>query len=266
MYDLYDFKKRNAYRTMTRMTDPSTGTIPMKLADETRDSKRKRLKFNAFMVLTSCVIAFILIGALANLALGFFDADSLMYSIVPDGEAKLDVLSEGSAFTLDFSFVLDVDAAIHRIIDGAVLGVVIGIIVGILCIVIKSVNEAAAYKRFKSVRASLNMVRFVVCESSASVKDLPAGIFYNDGTSKRGNLFLTRSSLEFYDNNYLIPHKNFLVKLVEITVVETRGKSKIRIYTMKGKYTFKVPTGKAKFWKKCLLHAIQNGQRANYGR
>ena len=264
MYDLYDFKKRNAYRTMNKMSDPSTGTIPMNLADEKRDNKRKRLAFNAFIVLFSTALFFILIGALANLAIGFFDAGSIINSIAPSAGAAS--AAQGSLITFDPAFVINFDMVLQRGIDGALLGAVAGVIVGLILIGFHAIAEAASYKRFSSVRASLNMVRFVVCESSASVKDVPAGIFYNDGGCKKGNLFLTRSSLEFYDNDYLTPHRNFLVKLGDITVVESRGFSKIRIYTSKGKYVFKVPVGKAKFWRKGLLHAIQNGQRANFGR
>ncbi len=229
--------------------------------------KIKRIKYKPILVIIAFVLSFALIGALANMFLNFFNSESLIYSKAPNGEASFDVLTDGSVFSLDVDFVLDVDQLLRRAVDGAVLGIVLGLVLGIIACIIRSIAEASRYLRFRRVRHSLERARYVICESFVKVKDNPADIFYSDSDKKKkGTLFLTKRSLEFYDNNYLTPYRNFLVKLTDITVVESKGLSKVYIYTAKGKYIFRVPVGRAKFWKRSLLHAIQNGQRSNYGR
>ncbi len=229
--------------------------------------KIKRVKFMPILVIISCVLCFALIGALANMFLNFFNAESLIYASSPNADASFDILSEGSVFSLDVDFILDVDQVLQRLVDGAVLGVVVGLVIGIIASIICAISEKKRYRRFARVRHSLERARYVICESFVKVKDNPADVFYADpDKKKKGTLFLTKRSLEFYDNNYLTPYRNFLVKLSDITVVESKGLSKVVIYTAKGKYVFRVPKGRSKFWKRSLLHAIQNGQRSSYGR
>ncbi|MBQ7386963.1 MAG: hypothetical protein IJW03_02230 [Clostridia bacterium] len=232
-----------------------------------RNYKRKRIAFKPILVIISCVLWFALLGALVNLVFNFFDADSIIYAASPNADASFGIFKEGATLSLDVDFVLDLDEVLHRLADGAVFGVAVGLVIGLLSCLIRAIAEGARYLRFRRVRHSLERARYVICESFVKVKDNPADIFYADpGKKKKGTLFLTKRSLEFYDNSYLTPYRNFLVKLSDITVVESKGTGKVTIYTAKGKYTIRVPKGRAKFWKRSLLHAIQNGQRANFGR
>lgn len=232
-----------------------------------KNYKKKRIKFNPVLVVLLCMLCFAIIVALANLVLNFFDAKSLIYAQSPNSDAKFGIFAEGYTFALDLDFVLDLDELIHRVADGAILGLAIGFVYGLLSCMIRALADAFRYRRFRRVRHSLEQARYVVCESFARVKDEPADIFYGDKSkNKTGTLFLTKRSLEFYENQYLTPYRNFLVKLDDISVVEAKGLRKVIVYTAKGKYIFRLPIGRALFWRRSILHAIQNGQRANYGR
>jgi hypothetical protein len=258
--DVREGKRKRAKRRIDKREEKAA-----KFAD--KHYKKKRIRFNGAIVVIMCMLCCALIAALANLVLKFFDANSLIYASSPNADASFNFLTEGFTFKFDVDFVLDLDEVIHRLADGAVLGFVIGIVLGILNCIVRALADAFRYRRFRRVRHSLERARYVVCESFATVKDNPADIFYDDKSKrKRGNLFLTKRSLEFYENQYLTPYRNFLVKLDDISVVEAKGLCKVVVYTAKGKYTFKAPIGRALFWKRSILHAIQNGQRANYGR
>ena len=258
--DARDGQRRRAKRRIDKREEKAA-----KFAD--KHYKKKRIRFNPYIVIIMCMLSCALILGLANLVLKFFDANSLIYASVPNADATFKFLTEGFTFSLDVDFVLDLDEVIHRLADGAVLGFAVGFALGLLNCIVRALADAFRYGRFRRVRHSLERVRYVVCESFVTVKDNPADIFYDDKRKrKRGNLFLTKRSLEFYENQYLTPYRNFLVKLDDISVVEVKGLRKVIVYTAKGKYTFRTPLGKALFWKRSILHAIQNGQRANYGR
>lgn len=251
---------RSAQRRIEKREDKAA-----KYAD--KNYKKKRIKFNPVLVVLVCMLCFAIIVALANLALNFFDAKSLIYSESPNNDAQLGIFAEGFTLSFDLDFVLDLDEVLHRVADGAILGLVLGFVYGLVSCLIRALADAFRYSRFRRVRHSLEQARYIVCESFARVKDEPADIFYGDKSkNKTGTLFLTKRSLEFYENQYLTPYRNFLVKLDDISVVEAKGLRKVIIYTAKGKYIFRLPVGRALFWRRSILHAIQNGQRANYGR
>ena len=237
MNELYEIKKEKASVVNCKMHDASAGTIPMKCSNTAVDNARKVVKFAPIAVYCRCCFIFALIGAIALFAVGF-------------------VLGE---ITLE-GYAPDVIGIIMRFVSlGALAGAILGIIIAAIACASKKKAENKRFEAFESVRVSLNSTRLILAESGAAVKDNPAASFLASAPRRqKGTLFLTMSSLEFYDNSFLTPHNNFLIKFSDIYCATTRA-DKLYVETAKGIFKFKVPAGKARFWKKAINHATQYG-------
>ena len=264
-----DYKKFN---DLKKAADINNGTYPF--VGDAYDAEKgargirwRRLKYRMIFVFMRLMCITAILVAVANAVLGFFMSETAITPPYPKADIVIDIFRVGLMFTFDFNFTADVGELVDRAFDGAALGFAIGFVHSILSWIVRAIAECFRVKRFKDVRGKLDATREIIWESFVRVKDKPANVFYSDWQkNKRGNLFLTYSSLEFYDNEYQTTHRNFLLKLRDITVVESKGNRKLIVYTAKGRYLIKVPIGRAKFWKKALLHAIQLRQRVNYGR
>lgn len=239
MNELYEMKKEKAANLVCEMHNPDKGAIPMKCSNTAVDNARKVVKFAPIVVYCRCCFTLALLAAIAGLALGVVLGEVDLNGYAPDvfGDAML------------FASL------------GALCGIILGIIISAISCGAKKRKENKRFDSFESVRISLNSVRLILVESAASVKANPASYFLASAPKRqKGSLFLTMSSLEFYDNSFLTPCRNFLIKLSDIHYAKTKGKDKLLVETAKGTYVFKVPAGKAKFWKKTLNHASQYGQ------
>lgn len=237
MNELYEIKKEKAAAVNCQMHNPSTGAIPMKCSNTAVDNARKVVKFAAIAVYCRCCFIFALIGAIALFAVGFVLGEITFEGYTPD-----------------------VIGVIMRFVSlGALAGTILGIIVSAIACAAKNKAENKRFEAFESVRVSLNATRLILSESAASVKDNPAASFLASAPRRqKGTLFLTMSSLEFYDKSFLTPHNNFLIKFSDIYCATSHG-DRLNVETAKGIYKFKVPAGKARFWKKAINHATQYG-------
>ena len=239
MNELYEIKKEKAANLVCEMHDPSKGAIPMKCSNTAIDNERKVVKFAPIVVYCRCCFTLAIILAVALCAVGVVLGEVDLNGYAPDvfGDAML------------FASI------------GALIGIVVGIFISIIACAVKKSKEKKRFKKFESVRLALNSVRLILVESAAGVKANPASYFLASAPKRqKGSLFLTMNSLEFYDNTFLTPYRNFLIKLTDIHYARTKGRDKLVVETAKGTYVFKLPAGKAKFWKKSINHASQYGQ------
>lgn len=149
---------------------------------------------------------------------------------------------------------------------GAVVGALLGMIFGIIHLIIAAISERRSQKHFRAIREALDSQgRIVVCESRARVFDHFSIPFIGEmSPEKWGRVYLTHEALEFYDNLYERSHKNFLINLHDICYVRARGLlfRRVVIYTMSGKYVFRVTTGQGIAMCCDIRNAMQRGGRS----
>ena len=139
------------------------------------------------------------------------------------------------AFTKAFDFT---KTAIMYTLIGALAGLVFGIIISIIACCCASSADKKAKEEFTPVRTSLSSVRKIVCESRSATLDNYATVFLGDYAYKRGRLFLTYDALEFYDEQFELDYKNFLINVHDICVVKPGSmyKNRVILYTRSGKH------------------------------
>ena len=163
----------------------------------------------------------------------------------------------------NFQFNADSDMIIQILIGlgaGAVAGLIIGIIVALSS---KSTDKSNA-KTLQPYKEVLNSVRPIICESRVYINDEYSRNFLNERADiaiyKQGRLFLTDTTIEFYDLDAGTAYKNFVINLSDINFV---GRSPMRLIlqTRSGEYKFHVPIGNSNQWRRQVLHALKRGVR-----
>ena len=149
---------------------------------------------------------------------------------------------------------------------GAIVGAILGIVFGIIHLIIAACAERSSQKHFKPIREALDSQgRIVVCETRARVFDHFSIPFIGElNPEKIGRMYLTHEAIEFYDSWYERAHKNFLINLHDICYVRARGLlfRRVVIYTMSGKYVFRVTTGQGIAMCCDIRNAMQRGGRS----
>jgi hypothetical protein len=155
------------------------------------------------------------------------------------------------------------DPVLYTLI-GAGAGLVIGIIICVIAAASCKSADEKAIEDFAPVREKLVTVRRVVCESRAVTDDFYATTFIGDYSYKRGRLYLTYDAVEFYDDQFKVDYKNFLINIHDICFVKARCmfRHKVVLYTRSGKYVIRVPLGTASFWCRQIRHVMQRGSRS----
>lgn len=147
---------------------------------------------------------------------------------------------------------------------GALAGLVLGAIISLIGAFSCKAADKAAEVQFEEVRKKLSSVRRIVCESRAVTDDFYAFAFIGDYSYKRGRLYLTYDAVEFYDDQFNVDYKNFLINIHDICFVKPRCmfRHKLCLYTRSGKYVIRVPFGTASFWCRQIRHVMQRGSRS----
>lgn len=220
--------------------------------------KKTRLKFSKGKVLLSALVFGALLGALGNLISAF--ATKKVYTIAPSGTVAL----KDFEFSINYASKLDLGQILNYALTGVVFGVVAGLVLAIFAWIFRACAEKRRNKAAEDVRASLEPVRHIVTDGYAiAAKKIPAA---GADAKKKGTLILTNTTLEFYNINYTKADKNFLIKLSDVISVRAKtcllANNKIIVNTSRASYTFRVPIGTAKKWKK----RIANEVAASYGK
>lgn len=149
---------------------------------------------------------------------------------------------------------------------GAIVGAILGIVFGIIHLIIAVCSERGSQKHFQPIREALDSQgRIVICESRARVFDHFSIPFIGElNPEKWGRVYLTQEAIEFYDTWYERAHKNFLINLHDICYVRARGLlfRRVVVYTMSGKYVFRVTTGQGIAMCCDIRNAMQRGGRS----
>lgn len=152
------------------------------------------------------------------------------------------------------------------LVFGAAVGALLGVIIGIIHVISAAIAERSSQKHYKPIREALDSQgRIVICESRVRVFDHFSIPFIGElGPEKYGRLYLTQDALEFYDYYYQKTHKNFLINLHDICYVRARGLlfRRVCVYTMSGKYVFRVTTGQGIAMCCDIRNAMQRGGRS----
>lgn len=163
----------------------------------------------------------------------------------------------------DFSFDFN-DEAVVRILIGLAAGVVLGLIIGIIAALSSRATDRSNANTLQPYKEVLNNVRPIICESRVYINDEYARSFLNERADhsfyKQGRLFLTDTTIEFYDLEAGTAYKNFVINLSDINFV---GRSPMRLIleTRSGEYKFHVPIGNSNQWRRQVLHALKRGVR-----
>ena len=175
-------------------------------------------------------------------------------------------LAGGFVFNLissDFNIAFDEKMLTHILI-GVAGGAVLGLIIGIFAALSSKATDKTNAKTLQPYKEVLNSVRPIICESRAYINDDYARSFLNERADasfyKQGRLFLTDTTVEFYDLDAGVAYKNFVINLSDINFV---GRSPMRLilHTRSGEYKFHVPIGNSNQWRRQLLHALKRGVR-----
>ena len=154
----------------------------------------------------------------------------------------------------------------NYLLFGAAVGALLGVIIGIIHVIAAAIAERKSQKHFKPIREALDAQgRVVVAESRVRVFDHFSIPFIGElNPEKYGRLYLTHEALEFYDVWYEREHKNFLINLHDICYVRARGLlfRRVAVYTMSGKYVFRVTTGQGIAVCCDIRNAMQRGGRS----
>ena len=152
------------------------------------------------------------------------------------------------------------------LIFGLALGAILGAVIGLIHVISAVIAERSSQKHFGPIREALDSQgRIVIGETRVRVFDHFSIPFIGElAPEKYGRLYLTREALEFYDIFYEREHKNFLINLHDICFVKARGLllRRVTIYTMSGKYVFRVTTGQGIAVCCDIRNAMQRGGRS----
>lgn len=213
-----------------------------------------RVKYKRGMVFLSSIFFCALITALSNLAIALFYVKDV-YLADPSG--TMSMIEDPLALAIEISTLINMNLVLGYLATGAVFGALAGVVLGFVICFTRCRLEARRCENAEDIRASLSPVRHIIADGYAVASEkIPS-----TGSSKsKGTLFLTDTTLEFYDRDYTTAQKNFLIKLSDITSVRATTcllcNNKITVVTTKASYTFMVPIGTAKDWKKFIKAAI----------
>ena len=213
-----------------------------------------RVKYKKRCVFLSAVFFGVLISALVNLIIAIVSAKDVYLS---DNVHKFDIVKDPLSFAMELSTVIDLKSVAGYFITGAAIGAIAGIVLAILVCLIRSAAENRRSENAEDIRACLDPVRSVVADGYVvASKKIPS----INNSKNKGTLLLTESTLEFYDKDYTAAQKNFLLKLSDVISVRSKSSllfnNKIIIMTTKASYTFRVPIGTAREWKRMIKAAI----------
>ena len=136
------------------------------------------------------------------------------------------------------------------------IAIIISILLLIIVFPIRILKDRNSRHDFIALRTQLERERGgVICESIAKTS--------SKFGRKSGRLYLTAKALEFYDKNYPMNHKNFVIIPKDILDVKSYGiyGTKLAINSRGGWIKINVPAGTARDWKKEITH-YKNMQQA----
>lgn len=215
-------------------------------------AKKRRLRSKGFRTLLKGLFGGAILGAIVNVIVGF--VNKAVYTLVPSGSAEM---SDDLLFDFNNRFTLDLNAVIDHAVEGVIYGAVICVVLALVVIICRAIAESCRFRRVSPIREALDSARGIKCESFAKIKALPKGANKVKKCNKKGNLFLTPVSLEFYGKKFKNPKKNLLIKLSDVSFIKRRGSRKLILITTDGKYVVRVPKHTAKRWQKAILRAVK---------
>ena len=150
-----------------------------------------------------------------------------------------------------------------------VLGIVVALPVAILAAIFTWLSYRLTEKKyavhFYKVTRLLNRARGgarggIICQSCSWVFDRNDEFEIRDFPwfvrPRFGRLYLTHSTLEFYDINYIQNYKNVILQLRDVSAVEIRGilRGKLIVFTTNGRHEFYVEPNTAFLWRRDIIH------------
>lgn len=150
-----------------------------------------------------------------------------------------------------------------------VLGIVVALPIAILAAVFTWISYRLTEKKyavhFYKVTRLLNRARGgarggIICQSCSWVFDMNDEFEIRDFPwfvrPRFGRLYLTHSTLEFYDMNYIQNYKNVILQLRDVSAVEIRGilRGKLIVFTTNGRHEFFVEPNTAFLWRRDIIH------------
>lgn len=158
-------------------------------------------------------------------------------------------------------------------IDFNPLSIVLGIVVALPIAILAAVFTWLSYRltekkyavHFYKVTRLLNRARGgarggIICQSCSWVFDRNDEFEIRDFPwfvrPRFGRLYLTHSTLEFYDINYIQNYKNVILQLRDVSAVEIRGilRGKLIVFTTNGRHEFYVEPNTAFLWRRDIIH------------
>lgn len=126
----------------------------------------------------------------------------------------------------------------------AVILAIFAVITSLIIAFFKKSEEGISENRYSYARTIIEKERAgIICESFAR---------HGDPVST-GRLYLTKNTLEFYENARKKSDKNLLIRVADIRNVEVPDYDCIALRADNKDYTFKVPIGQAEAWKKHII-------------
>ena len=151
--------------------------------------------------------------------------------------------------------------------------IVMGIIVALPISILVAIGVWLSYRltekkyaiHFYKVTRLLNRARGgarggIICQGCSWVFDMHDEFEIRDFPwfvrPRFGRLYLTHSTLEFYDMNYIQNYKNLILQLRDISAVEIRGflRGKLIVFTANGRHEFFVEPNTAYLWRRDIIH------------
>ena len=151
--------------------------------------------------------------------------------------------------------------------------IVMGIIVALPISIIAAIGVWLSYRwtekkyaiHFYKVTRLLNRARGgarggIICQSCSWIFDMHDEFEIRDFPwfvrPRFGRLYLTHSTLEFYDTNYIQNYKNVILQLRDVSAVEIRGflRGKLIVFTTNGRHEFYVEPNTAYLWRRDIIH------------
>lgn len=189
-------------------------------------------------ILFTNIICWVILGAIAGLAIGFADK-----------------------FPAKIADLLPELALTEAMIYSVVAALAVAFVFSILRFIFKRGADRRSAKRFAIVTAKLALNRGAIVVDSLAKPKKKHG---NARRGGRGHLYLTPTALEFYNKKFANkPQKNFLIMTRNVIEVRVGGcrKNKIFISCADGSVqTFIVPIGTAFKWKKAILETKNAAQ------
>lgn len=151
------------------------------------------------------------------------------------------------------------------ILMGIIIALPISILIAIGVWISYRLTEKKYAVHFYKVTRLLNRARGgarggIICQSCSWIFDMHDEFEIRDFPwfvrPRFGRLYLTHSTLEFYDSNYIQNYKNVILQLRDISAVEIRGilRGKLIVFTTNGRHEFFVEPNTAYLWRRDIIH------------